>query len=84
MSTWGSNGFPYDGDTIVVPAGFTLLIDRSTPKLEGIKADNSTIIISNQTDITIKTFYFKITGGKLQAGTELAPHPKNITIIIHN
>lgn len=36
IRTWGTDLFPVDGDLVHVPAGMHLLVDQSTPILEGI------------------------------------------------
>lgn len=38
---------PVDGDLVFVPLGMTLLVDVSTPKLEGILVQNGTLIFAD-------------------------------------
>lgn len=68
--TWGVDLPPIDNDLVVVPAGMTLLVDKSTPQLAGIAVQNGTIIFANNTNITVKTAFITLVGGRFIAGTE--------------
>lgn len=41
--TWGVDLPPVDDDLVYVPRGMHLLVDQSTPLLEGIVVENGTI-----------------------------------------
>lgn len=47
--------------------------------MEGIAVQNGTIIFSNSTNITVKTGFITMVGGRLIAGTEEHPHHANLT-----
>ena len=82
VRTWGTDLPPVDGDLIYVPAGQKLLIDQDTPQVVGISAKNASVIIPNNTNITIKTGFITIIGGEFIAGTEEHHLDSNVTFIL--
>ena len=81
--TWGVDLPPVADDIVFVPAGLTLLVDQSTPKLAGIAVQNGTIIFANNTDITVNTAFIDVVGGQFIAGTEQQPLHSNLTFILY-
>jgi hypothetical protein len=81
--TWGIDLPPVKDDIVFVPAGMTLLVDQSTPKLAGIAVQNGTIIFANNTDITVNTGFITVVGGQFIAGTEQQPLYTNLTFILY-
>ena len=81
--TWGVDLPPVTDDIVFVPAGMTLLVDQSTPKLAGIAVQNGTIIFANNTDITVNTGFITMVGGQFIAGTEQQPLYSNLTFILY-
>jgi hypothetical protein len=51
--TWGVDSMPIDNDLVYVPLGLTLLVDMSTPVLNGIAVEGGTLIFSDDIDLTI-------------------------------
>jgi hypothetical protein len=80
--TWGVDLPPIDDDLVFVPAGMTLLVDQSTPKLAGIAVQNGTIIFANNTNLTVTTGFITVVGGRFIAGTEEQPLNSNLTFIL--
>ncbi len=78
-TTWGVDPPPIEDDLVYVPPGMTLLVDQSTPKLAGIAVENGTIIFSNDTDVTVKTDFIDLIGGRFIAGTESQPLHSRVT-----
>lgn len=80
--TWGVDMPPIDGDLVYVPPGLTLLIDQDTPDLIGITVANGTIIIPNNTDISIRAGFLTMIGGNFMAGSEDQPFYGNLEITL--
>lgn len=47
IRTWGTDMPPVDGDLVFVPRGMNLLVDVSTPLLEGILVENGTLTFAD-------------------------------------
>ena len=52
-----------DGDLIYVPEGKMLLIDVDTPQVVGIVAQNASVVVANNTKVTIRTGFITMVGG---------------------
>jgi hypothetical protein len=51
IRTWGTDMPPIDNDLVFVPKGMNLLVDQSTPKLQGILVENGTLTFSDEIDM---------------------------------
>ena len=80
--TWGVDLPPIDNDLVFVPAGMTLLVDKSTPNLAGIAVQNGTIIFSDNATITVTTAFITVVGGRFIAGTEQQPLNSSLTFVL--
>lgn len=69
IRTWGTDMPPIDGDLVYVPAGMNLLVDQSTPNLEGILVQNGTLTFADESDMVISAGFITVVGGKFLAGT---------------
>lgn len=47
IRTWGTDLPPVEGDLVYVPKGMTLLVDQSTPRLDGIVVEDGKLIFSD-------------------------------------
>lgn len=81
--TWGVDLPPIDGDLVYIPQGMTLLVDQDTPILQGIAANNGTLIFSDEKDITVQTGFITLVGGRFIAGTEQKPHLHTLNFIMY-
>lgn len=69
IRTWGTDLFPVAGDLVHVPSGMHLLVDQSTPVLEGILVENGTITFSDEVDMVVSATFISVIGGRFVAGT---------------
>jgi hypothetical protein len=51
IRTWGTDMPPIDNDLVFVPKGMNLLLDQSTPTLQGILVENGTLTFSDEIDM---------------------------------
>ena len=49
--------------------GTTLLVDETTPILEGIAVDGGTLVFSDDLDLTVHAGFITLNGGTFIAGT---------------
>lgn len=82
IRTWGTDMPPIDGDLVFVPAGMNLLVDQSTPKLQGILVQNGTLTFADESDMIISVGFITVVGGKFIAGTQSNPYTKKLTFIL--
>lgn len=83
IRTWGTDMPPIDGDLVYVPRGMNLLVDQSTPILEGILVENGTITFADESDMTVQAGFITIVGGQFLAGTENSPYQHQLIFIMH-
>lgn len=83
IRTWGTDLPPVDDDLVFVPAGMNLLVDQSTPKLKGILVQNGTLTFADESEITVRTGFITVVGGRFIAGTEAKPYTNKLTFILH-
>jgi hypothetical protein len=87
--TWGGEFAPVDGETIMIPKGFNLLVDIDTgPKLKAVLVQGALIFTPNALDATHqRTFdasYIFVDGGKMELGTADFPYTSKLTITMHS
>ena len=61
-ATWGGDIPPRDMDSIVVPAGETLIIDKTPPKLYAVIVEGA-LIFSDATDLEFQASYVIVREG---------------------
>jgi len=86
--TWGGELAPMDGETIVVPKGFNLLVDIDTsPKLKAVIVQGA-IIFSPEKDAnhqrTFDAHYIFVDGGRMEMGTAEFPYTSKLTMTMHS
>jgi hypothetical protein len=81
LTTWKYQEPPVDGDTIVVPAGQSILVDVPSPLLFLVLVQGD--LIFDNKDLTFDANYILIDGGTFQVGTESAPFLNKLTITVH-
>lgn len=81
--TWGTDLPPIDDDLVYVPQGMHLLVDQTTPILEGIIVENGTIEFSDESDMTVSAGFITLRGGEFIAGTEDNDYDHKLTFIMY-
>lgn len=51
-ATWGAAGMPKAGDTVTMPAGKTVVLDRSTPPLAGLEIHGTLVFDEDYLTLT--------------------------------
>jgi hypothetical protein len=82
IRTWGTDMPPIDGDLVFVPAGMNLLVDESTPQLEGILVQNGTLTFADESSMVISAGFITVVGGKFIAGTQDKPYQNLLTFVL--
>ena len=77
-STWGGS-IPTAGEVVTIPAGKTVVLDVSPPKLGGLQIDG-TLRFSNRR-LRLHTAWIMV-HGRLQVGTEATPFTKRAEIVL--
>ncbi|KAM3144741.1 hypothetical protein pb186bvf_003050 [Paramecium bursaria] len=81
INTWGGVVFPSDGDSVVVEAGQTLVVDTITPKLVQIISQGS-IVFQDGQPTSLDAHYIVVSEGIFQIGTETQPHLSPVSITL--
>jgi hypothetical protein len=79
--TWSGSQLPSEGDTIFIPAGQTVVMDVSPPRLYFLVIQGH--LTFARTDLTLDASYIFIMGGSLTIGTEDDPFLQHATITLH-
>lgn len=79
--TWGGDIKPREMDSIVVPRGQTLIIDKTIPKLNVLMVEGY-LMFSDEVDIEMAAHYIIVKDGTFEAGTEQNPKQKKLTITL--
>ena len=77
-ATWGGT-VPKEGATVTIPAGKTVLLDQSTPSLEGLQVDGA--LVFEEKDLTLTSKWIMV-HGKLGVGTETEPFKHRARIVL--
>ncbi|GAQ89759.1 hypothetical protein KFL_005590010 [Klebsormidium nitens] len=73
-STWGGTAPPVAGDSVLLPAGQTVLLDVSPPLLNLLIVEGSLLFDDSSPDeVHLSASYIMVRGGKVQIGTEAKP-----------
>lgn len=81
--TWGTDLPPIDDDLVYVPPGMHLLVDETTPILEGIIVENGTIEFADESDMTVSSGFITLRGGEFIAGTEEDDYDHKLTFVMY-
>ena len=79
-STWSGGDVPAAGDIVSIGAGVDVVLDVSTPALNGLHIDGK-LSFSNDADVELTTEWVTLRG-ELEIGTEARPHTANATITL--
>lgn len=82
-TTWGGSSPPVEGDTVLIPANTTILLDVSPPQLEAMVIEGTLIFDELVEDLDLHATYILIRGGTLLIGSEAKPFPGRATIVLH-
>ena len=80
-STWGGITPPREGDSVSIPAGQTILLDVSPPKLKAIIIEGA--LIFDDANIDLHCDYIIIRNGRLQIGTWENPIQNKISVTLY-
>lgn len=67
-------------DTVIIPEGQVVLLDRSLPRFYLILIEGT--LLFDRTDIELSASYILLRGGTLQIGTELEPFEQQVKITL--
>ncbi|CAD8178892.1 unnamed protein product [Paramecium pentaurelia] len=82
INTWGGYEYPGDGDSVIVNAGQTLIVDVQTPKLMQVLVEG-TLTFSDDLDTSMDAHYIIIREGKFNIGTDSIAHQHKVQITLH-
>ncbi|KAK3258451.1 hypothetical protein CYMTET_32501, partial [Cymbomonas tetramitiformis] len=85
-STWGGADPPAEGDSVYIPAGVTVLLDVSPPRLVALFVEGTLQFDDNRAQLHLAASYILVhKGGHLVAGTAEAPYPaeSSASITLH-
>lgn len=82
-AVWPSGHVPAEGETVTVPAGQTLLLDVSPPRLAGLTIPTGSALVFKDADLDLRTDWIMV-HGTLAAGTESQPLTHQATITLTN
>eukprot|EP00878_Enallax_costatus_P024164 GHUV01025763.1.p1 GENE.GHUV01025763.1~~GHUV01025763.1.p1 ORF type:complete len:516 (+),score=80.92 GHUV01025763.1:1100-2647(+) len=82
-TTWGGLEPPIANDSVVIPAGTTVMLDVSPPQLYTLLIEGSLFVDPTADFIHLQVNYILLRGGTLRAGKCLSePHPGKFTITL--
>ncbi|GIL53442.1 hypothetical protein Vafri_9024 [Volvox africanus] len=82
-STWGGGPLPGYEDSVVIPAGITILLDISPPKLYIIVLEGNLIFDDTKEYINLQAHYIIVKGGNFTIGSAEKPYPGRANITMH-
>ncbi|GIL53440.1 hypothetical protein Vafri_9024 [Volvox africanus] len=82
-STWGGGPLPGYEDSVVIPAGRTVLLDISPPKLYVIVLEGNLIFDDTKEYINLQAHYIIVKGGNFTIGSAEKPYPGRANITMH-
>lgn len=80
-ATWAPAPVPVDGADVVVPAGNTIVLDVSTPRLDQLRIEG-VLIVSDSADVELRAAEV-VVAGKLVAGTADQRHRHRFVVTLH-
>ena len=81
-ATWPNRKVPAAGEKVTIERGKEVVLDVSTPALNGLSIDGK-LRFSDNADVELSTEWIMV-HGELQIGTEARPHTRNATITLTN
>eukprot|EP00775_Hariotina_reticulata_P007195 gene7195-7409_t len=82
-TTWGGDAPPVENDSVVIPAGTTVMLDVSPPRLYMLLIEGTLLIDPTAPSLSLDANYILLRGGALRAGLSQAQyHPGNFTITL--
>ena len=70
--TWGGEGLPREGDSVVIQEGQTVFLDTDTPVLNLVLVEGA-LVFEDKQDLHLQAKYIFINTGRLQVGTQATP-----------
>eukprot|EP00879_Flechtneria_rotunda_P011345 GHRR01011850.1.p1 GENE.GHRR01011850.1~~GHRR01011850.1.p1 ORF type:complete len:1721 (+),score=430.30 GHRR01011850.1:1256-6418(+) len=81
-TTWGGESPPMANDSVVIPAGTTVMLDVSPPKLYVLVIEGTLLIDPTAPVLHLQAHYILLRGGALIAGSADKPYPGLLTITL--
>ena len=81
-ATWGGESFPRKADSVYVPVGQTLIIDKTVPRLKALIIQGN-VVFEDEQDMTFEAEYIIVKDGYLQIGTPQNRFEHNLTITLY-
>jgi cell migration-inducing and hyaluronan-binding protein len=81
-ATWSDKKVPAAGDKVTINQGMDVVLDVSTPPLNGLTI-NGKLSFANNKDVELTTEWIMV-HGELEIGTEKVPHTRKATITFTN
>jgi len=78
-ATWWGGSVPREGQSVTIPAGETVTLDTSPPRLDGLQVDG--VLVFEDKDLTLRSDWIMV-HGRLQVGTESAPFGSKARIVL--
>jgi len=82
LTTWRDQEPPRAGDSVVIPAGQTVLLDVSPPELFLLLVQGE-LVFDRRDGLSLDATYIIVHGGVLEIGTEEEPYLNDATITLH-
>ena len=79
-ATWPDGKVPRAGDKVTIEKGKDVLLDVSTPPLDGVHIDGK-LSFTDKADVELTTEWIMLQG-ELEVGTEAKPHTRKATITL--
>ena len=77
-TAWPTGNIPAEGDAVTIPAGKSMLLDVSPPRLANLTIEGA--LVFDQRDLTLQADWIMLHGGHLEIGSELKPFQHRATI----
>eukprot|EP00798_Chlamydomonas_sp_ICE-L_P008885 gene8886-3764_t len=81
-TTWGGGDPPVEGDLVGIPAGTTVLLDVSPPRLGALILWGNLYFDPSVASLEMRADYILLMGGNLSVGTEAEPYPGQAKIVL--
>jgi len=81
VNTWFNLEPPLEGDTVWIPRGQTVLLDKSPPRLFLMVVQG--LLVFDRRDLALNASYIYVQGGRIEIGTEAEPFLQRATVTLH-
>ena len=82
ISMWNNSKLPQEGDTVLIPRAWRLILDVDTPNLAKLIIDGDLTFDSTQKKIRLTAALIWVRVGMIYAGSQAVPYPNDIEITL--